>query len=37
VPIFARIQKEQVLLDPRTLRGDDEEIVVRALVEVLAD
>ena len=37
VPIFARIQKEQVLLDPRTLRGDDEDVVVKALIEILAD
>ncbi len=34
-PIFARIQNDQVLIDPRTLRKGDEEILVEALVEAL--
>jgi L-seryl-tRNA(Ser) seleniumtransferase len=34
-PIFARIQKEQVLIDPRTLRDGDEKILVTALLEIL--
>jgi L-seryl-tRNA(Ser) seleniumtransferase len=34
-PIFARIQKEHVLIDPRTLRDGDEKIVVTALLEIL--
>jgi len=33
--IFARIQNEQVLIDPRTLRDDDDKILVQALLEVL--
>jgi L-seryl-tRNA(Ser) seleniumtransferase len=35
-PIFARIQNDQVLIDPRTLRDGDEEIVVQALCEILS-
>jgi L-seryl-tRNA(Ser) seleniumtransferase len=35
-PVFARIQDNRVLLDPRTLLAGDEEIVVSALVEALA-
>lgn len=35
-PIFARIQKEQVLLDPRTLLAGDETVVIEALRSVLA-
>jgi L-seryl-tRNA(Ser) seleniumtransferase len=35
IPIFARIQNDQVLIDPRTLRDGDEEIVVKALLEIL--
>jgi L-seryl-tRNA(Ser) seleniumtransferase len=34
-PIFARIHKEQVLLDPRTLLESEEEIVTQALVDVI--
>jgi len=34
-PVFTRIQNDQVLIDPRTLRDGDEEIVVKALPEVL--
>jgi L-seryl-tRNA(Ser) seleniumtransferase len=30
-PIFTRIQNDQVLIDPRTLLGGDDEIVVEAL------
>jgi L-seryl-tRNA(Ser) seleniumtransferase len=34
-PIFARIQNDQVLIDPRTLRDGDEKILVEALHEAL--
>lgn len=34
-PIFARIQKQNVLLDPRTLRDDDEKTLTNALTEIL--
>ncbi len=34
-PIFSRIQKDQVLLDPRTLRDGDEKILTQALTEIL--
>jgi len=34
-PIFARIQSDQVLIDPRTLRDGDERILVEALREIL--
>ncbi|MBE0536083.1 MAG: L-seryl-tRNA(Sec) selenium transferase [Phycisphaerae bacterium] len=34
-PIFSRIQKAQILLDPRTLREDDEKILTQALIELL--
>jgi L-seryl-tRNA(Ser) seleniumtransferase len=34
-PIFARIEKEMVLLDPRTLRQGDEKEVVEAIVNIL--
>jgi L-seryl-tRNA(Ser) seleniumtransferase len=34
--IFARVQKGQVLIDPRTLLEDEETVVVESLVEVLA-
>ena len=30
-PIFTRIQNDQVLIDPRTLLGGDDEIVIEAL------
>lgn len=36
-PIFTRIQNDQVLLDPRTLRGGEPEIVVGALIQILKD
>lgn len=35
-PVFARIQNDQVLLDPRTLRAGDDEIVVKAVTAALA-
>jgi L-seryl-tRNA(Ser) seleniumtransferase len=35
-PVFARIQNEQVLLDPRTLRTGDDEIVIEAVAAALA-
>jgi L-seryl-tRNA(Ser) seleniumtransferase len=34
-PIFTRIQDDQVLIDPRTLRETDAEVVVKALIEIL--
>jgi len=34
-PIFTRIQNDQVLIDPRTLRDGDAEVIVRALLEIL--
>jgi len=34
-PVFARIQNDQVLLDPRTLREGDDEIVIQAVVAAL--
>jgi len=33
-PIFARIQNDQVLIDPRTLLSGDDKIVVEALTEI---
>jgi len=35
-PVFARIQNDQVLLDPRTLRDGDDEIVIQAVAAALA-
>ncbi len=35
-PVFARIQNEQVLLDPRTLRAGDDAIVIEAVAAALA-
>lgn len=35
-PVFARIQNDRVLLDPRTLRDGDDEIIVAAVVAALA-
>lgn len=35
-PVFARIQDDRVLIDPRTLREGDEAIVVRAVTAALA-
>jgi len=34
-PVFARIRKDRVLLDPRTLLDGDEEVVIQALLEAL--
>jgi L-seryl-tRNA(Ser) seleniumtransferase len=34
-PIFARIQNERVLIDPRTLRDGDDEVIVAAVREIL--
>jgi L-seryl-tRNA(Ser) seleniumtransferase len=36
-PVFARIQNDQVLIDPRTLLGGDDKIVIEALVEILGN
>jgi L-seryl-tRNA(Ser) seleniumtransferase len=36
-PVFARIQNDQVLLDPRTLRPGDDEIVVEAVAAALTE
>ncbi len=35
IPIFTRIQNDQVLLDPRTLQAGDQEIVLQALIQIL--
>jgi L-seryl-tRNA(Ser) seleniumtransferase len=34
-PVFARIQEDRVLLDPRTLLGGEEEIVIEAVLATL--
>jgi len=34
-PVFARIRKDRVLVDPRTLLDGEEEIVIKAMVEAL--
>ncbi len=34
-PIFTRIQNDQVLIDPRTLRDGEDEILIKALLEIL--
>lgn len=34
-PIFTRIQNEQVLIDPRTLRDGDDKILIEALLKLL--
>ena len=34
-PVFARIQNDQVLIDPRTLRSGDDKILIKALSEIL--
>jgi L-seryl-tRNA(Ser) seleniumtransferase len=34
-PIFARIQDDQVLIDPRTLLAGDDKILIKALLEIL--
>jgi len=36
-PVFARIQNDQVLIDPRTLLGGDDKIVIEALLEILGN
>lgn len=35
IPIFARIQNDQVLIDPRTLLEGEDKIVAKALIEIL--
>jgi L-seryl-tRNA(Ser) seleniumtransferase len=35
-PIFARIQNDQVLIDPRTLLSGDDKIVINALVGIFS-
>lgn len=35
-PIFTRIQNEQILIDPRTLRDEDETVLIDALTGILA-
>jgi L-seryl-tRNA(Ser) seleniumtransferase len=35
-PIFTRVEQEKVLIDPRTLRPNDEQEVVEAVVKILA-
>ena len=35
-PVFARIQEDRVLIDPRTLRAGDDAIVVEAVTKALA-
>jgi len=34
-PVFTRIQNDHVLLDPRTLQAGEQEIVVKALIQIL--
>ncbi len=34
-PVFARIQNDRVLIDPRTLLAGDEDILIKALLEIL--
>jgi len=34
-PIFTRIQNDQVLIDPRTVLGGDDKIIIKALLEIL--
>jgi L-seryl-tRNA(Ser) seleniumtransferase len=36
-PVFARIRNDQVLIDPRTLLGGDDKIVIEALLEILGN
>lgn len=36
IPIFTRIQNEQVLIDPRTLRTGEDKIIIEAIVEILS-
>jgi L-seryl-tRNA(Ser) seleniumtransferase len=35
-PIFARIQNDQVLIDPRTLLAGDDKIVIEALIKIFS-
>ncbi len=36
-PVFTRIHNEKVLIDPRTLLGGDDKIVIEALLEILGN
>ncbi len=36
IPIFTRVEQEKVLIDPRTLRANDEREVVEAVVKIIA-
>ena len=36
IPIFTRIHKQQLLIDPRTLQHGEQDIVVEALIEILS-
>ena len=36
-PVFTRIRNDQVLIDPRTLLGGDDKIVIEALLDILGD
>jgi len=36
VPIFARIQNDRILIDPRTLCSGDDKILIKALIQILA-
>lgn len=33
-PVFARIQNDQILIDPRTLLNGDKEIIIKAMTEI---
>jgi L-seryl-tRNA(Ser) seleniumtransferase len=35
-PIFSRIQNDQVLIDPRSLLGGDDKIIIEALTEIFS-
>ena len=37
VPIITRIHEDKVLIDPRTLRGNDEELILEALHDILTE
>ena len=36
-PVFARINNDQVLIDPRTLLSGDDKIVIESLLEILGN
>jgi L-seryl-tRNA(Ser) seleniumtransferase len=36
-PIFARIRKQKLLIDPRTVRDGEDEIVIEAVAEILSE